>query len=61
MKSGVTTALVKADNLCGNVIEVTPQQGLGQSYLPTKAAFQWQAATGGWGSSRGCRRPRHPP
>ena len=43
MKSGVTTALVKTDNLCGTVVEVTPQQGLGQSYLPTKAAFQWQA------------------
>lgn len=43
MKSGVTTSLVKAENLCGTVIEVMPQQGLGQSYLPTKAAFQWQA------------------
>lgn len=43
MKSGVTTSLVKAENLCGSVIEVTPQQGLGQSYLPTKAAFHWQA------------------
>lgn len=43
MKSGVTTSLVKADNLCGTVIEVMPQQGLGQSYLPTKAAFHWQA------------------
>lgn len=43
MKSGVTTSLVKAENLCGSVIEVMPQQGLGQSYLPTKAAFQWQA------------------
>ena len=43
MKSGVTTALVKAENVCGTVVEVTPQQGLGQSYLPTKAAFAWQA------------------
>lgn len=43
MKSGVTTALVKAENFCGTVVEVLPQQGLGQSYLPTKAAFQWQA------------------
>jgi hypothetical protein len=43
MKSGVTTALVKAENLCGSVVEVVPQQGLGQSYLPTKAAFHWQA------------------
>jgi hypothetical protein len=43
MKSGVTTSLVKAENLCGSVVEVMPQQGLGQSYLPTKAAFQWQA------------------
>lgn len=42
MKSGVTTSLVKAENLCGTVVEVMPQQGLGQSYLPTKAAFQWQ-------------------
>lgn len=43
MKSGVTTSLVKAENLCGTVVEVLPQQGLGQSYLPTKAAFHWQA------------------
>jgi len=43
MKSGVTTALVKAESLCGKVEEVIPQQGLGQSYLPTKAAFHWQA------------------
>lgn len=43
MKSGVTTALVKAESLCGTVVEVMPQQGLGQSYLPTKAAFHWQA------------------
>jgi hypothetical protein len=43
MKSGVTTALVKAESLCGTVVEVVPQQGLGQSYLPTKAAFHWQA------------------
>jgi len=43
MKSGVTTALVKAENFCGTVVEVMPQQGLGQSYLPTKAAFHWQA------------------
>lgn len=43
MKSGVTTALVKADNLCGEVIEVLPSQGLGQAYLPTKAAFHWTA------------------
>lgn len=42
MKSGVTTALVAAENLCGTVEEVMPQQGLGQSYLPTKAAFYWQ-------------------
>lgn len=40
MKSGVTTSLVKAESLCGTVVEVTPGQGLGQSYLPTKAAFQ---------------------
>ncbi|MES2687456.1 MAG: hypothetical protein V4706_11585 [Pseudomonadota bacterium] len=43
MKSGVTTSLVKAENFCGTVVEVMPQQGLGQSYLPTKAAFHWQA------------------
>lgn len=43
MKSGVTTALVKAEALCGKVEEVVPQQGLGQSYLPTKAAFHWTA------------------
>ena len=43
IKSGVTTTLVKAENLCGSVVEVLPQQGLGQSYLPTKAAFHWQA------------------
>ena len=43
MKSGVTTALVKAEQLCGEVVEVLPQQGLGQSYLPTKAAFAWHS------------------
>ena len=43
MKSGVTTSLVKAEGLCGTVVEVMPQQGLGQSYLPTKAAFHWQS------------------
>ncbi|MGZ5194201.1 MAG: hypothetical protein ACXWJM_02325 [Ramlibacter sp.] len=43
MKSGVTTALVTAQGLCGTMTEVMPQQGLGQSYLPTKAAFHWQA------------------
>ena len=43
MKSGVTTSLVKAEKFCGTVVEVIPQQGLGQSYLPTKAAFHWQA------------------
>jgi len=43
MKSGVTTALVAAEKLCGTMTEVLPQQGLGQSYLPTKAAFHWQA------------------
>lgn len=42
MKSGVTTALVEAEQLCGTVVQVVPQQGLGQSYLPTKAAFHWQ-------------------
>ena len=43
MKSDVTTSLVKAKNLCGTVVEVLPQQGLEQSYLPTKVAFHWQA------------------
>ncbi len=43
IKSGATTALVKAEKLCGEVVEVAPQQGLGQNFLPTKAAFQWQA------------------
>ena len=47
MKSGVTTTLIKAEALCGTVVEIVPQQGLGQSYLPTKAAFHWQA--GRWG------------
>lgn len=42
MKSGVTTALVKAEKLCANVVDVRPQTGLGQSYLPTKAAFEWR-------------------
>ena len=46
IKSGVTTALVKAEKLCGTVVEVTPQIGLGQNYLPTKAAFEWR--TGRW-------------
>lgn len=41
IKSGVTTALVKAEKICGNVVDVKPQTGLGQSYLPTKAAFEW--------------------
>lgn len=43
IKSGVTTALVKAERLCGKVVEITPQAGMGQSYLPTKAAFEWHA------------------
>jgi hypothetical protein len=43
IKSGVTTTLVQAENLCGSVVEVMPQQGLGQTFLPTKAAFQWSA------------------
>lgn len=42
IRSGVTTSLVKAQKLCGTVVEVQPQQGLGQNYLPTKAAFHWQ-------------------
>jgi hypothetical protein len=42
MKSGVTTALVKAENLCSQIAEVRPQTGLGQSYLPTRAAFEWR-------------------
>jgi hypothetical protein len=42
IRSGVTTSLVKAEKLCGTVVEVQPQQGLGQNYLPTKAAFNWQ-------------------
>lgn len=41
IRSGVTTALVKAEKLCAKVVEVPPQSGLGQSYLPTKAAFEW--------------------
>lgn len=43
IKSGVTTAIVQAQSLCGTVVEVAAQQGLGQTYLPTKAAFYWQA------------------
>ena len=31
MKSGVTTSLVKAQGLCGNIVEVMPTAGLGQS------------------------------
>lgn len=27
----------------GKAVEIVPQQGLGQSYLRTKAAFHWQA------------------
>lgn len=42
MRSGVTTALVKAEKLCAKVVDVAPQTGLGQSYLPTKAAFEWR-------------------
>lgn len=41
IRSGVTTALVKAEKLCGKLVDVPPQSGLGQSYLPTKAAFEW--------------------
>lgn len=41
IKSGVTTALVKSEKICGTVVDVKPQTGLGQSYLPTKAAFEW--------------------
>ena len=29
--------------LCGELVEILPQRGLRQNYLPTKAAFQWQA------------------
>lgn len=43
IKSGVTTALVSSEKLCGTVVEVLPQQGLGQGFLPTKAAVHWQA------------------
>ncbi len=42
IKSGVTTALVRAEKLCGTLVDVQPQQGLGQAYLPTKASFHWQ-------------------
>ncbi|AMO23198.1 hypothetical protein GCM10027034_43330 [Ramlibacter solisilvae] len=42
MQSGVTTALVKAEKRCGKVADVPPKIGLGQSYLPTKAAFEWR-------------------
>jgi len=42
IRSGVTTALVKAENLCSQIAEVRPQAGLGQSYLPTRAAFEWR-------------------
>jgi hypothetical protein len=43
IKSGVTTALVKAAKLCGEVVEILPQQGMGQTFLPTKAGFHWRA------------------
>ena len=39
--SGVTTTVVKAEGICGNVEEVTPHSGLGQSFLATKAGFEW--------------------
>ncbi|TWO68979.1 hypothetical protein FN976_21545 [Caenimonas sedimenti] len=42
IRSGVTTALVRAEKLCGTMVDVQPQQGLGQAYLPTKASFHWQ-------------------
>lgn len=42
IRSGVTTALVRAEKLCGTLEDVQPQQGLGQAYLPTKASFHWQ-------------------
>jgi hypothetical protein len=42
IQSGVTTALVKAEKLCSKVDDVPARVGLGQSYLPTKAAFEWR-------------------
>ena len=39
--SGVTTTVVKTEGLCGSVEEVTPHSGLGQSFLATKAGFEW--------------------
>jgi hypothetical protein len=42
VKGGVTTALVKADKLCGTMTELSPSQGLGQSFLVVKAAFAWR-------------------
>lgn len=39
--NGVTTTVVKTESLCGTVEEVTPHSGLGQSYLTSKAGFEW--------------------
>jgi hypothetical protein len=39
--SGVTTSVVKAEGICASVEEVTPHSGLGQSFLATKAGFEW--------------------
>lgn len=43
--SGVTTTVVKTEGLCGSVEEVTPHSGLGQSFLATKAGFEWDERT----------------
>jgi hypothetical protein len=40
--SGVTTALVRAENLCERVEEARPRSGMGQNFLPTQGAFEWR-------------------
>jgi hypothetical protein len=42
---GVTTTVVKTEGLCGKVDEVVPHSGLGQSFLASKAGFEWDEKT----------------
>jgi len=41
MAGGVTTALIYAASVCGEVVGLVPSEGRGQSYLPSHAAFAW--------------------
>lgn len=43
MAAGVTTAIVYGSGVCGEVRDLVPSEGRGQSYLPTLAAYGWTA------------------